>query len=431
MSEPMSIGLWLIRFICDKWPRTWWPRRPPVFTEVATGVYAPPHGEFVTSSVEQNFDKICSEYPGAVPVIRWVLVNDQDVSLTLSWMHIYLGNHKYIQPPDCVQNPTFPCGVPARSQIVVRAPLEWISLTLKEGGWSGIGQIRGQFEDHAKRVYNTRAVLFPIEEWRSVRIVAGKLTRYEEKTPMRSLAEAEASLLKDHLSKLSDARRSGFEATDRAILNLSSAGLGISLTVLRLMKLTVPWSVGGLLIPSWVCFCIAIIGTLFSFRVSIKDQDEEIEKNKRAIRDRAIDELEYLKENRYRKWTGWLNTVSLTSFIIAIVLTAAFVIANTWPREGDLNDARRSNSCQKWDSFSGEPDRAQEGNSIRSIAPSSEHESRRTALGQRSARNGTGSSSGARSGTGSSSGARGGTRTSTGAVAGLEWSGTIGGRQLR
>ena len=165
----------------DIWPKTWWPRTPPVFTEVTTAVYLPPDCELVTVSEKQDFDKLCAEFPGAVPVMRWVLVNDQDSPLTLSWMHIYFGHRKYGDPPGDVQNPTFPLAVPPRSSVVVRAPLEWISLALKEAGSSGVAHIHGLFEDHAKRLYKTRAIPFPIEDWRSVRVVAGKLRKLEER----------------------------------------------------------------------------------------------------------------------------------------------------------------------------------------------------------------------------------------------------------
>lgn len=119
---------------------------------------------------------------------------------------------------------------------------------------------------------------------------------------------------------------SNSESLDKAVLSLSTAFLGLSLTFIR--DITPVESTVGLclLISSWGLFCIAIVGTLASFSTSqfgIKKQLEYAEKfyleNKEEF---------FNKPNPLAKVTDFLNLFSSICFILAVLFTTAYVGIN-------------------------------------------------------------------------------------------------------
>lgn len=124
---------------------------------------------------------------------------------------------------------------------------------------------------------------------------------------------------------LLDRQSSNSESYDKAILTLSSAFLGLSLTFIKEILPAGPVIAACLLYLSWVAFAAAIVITLASFRVS----------------DAALTQRLGLNEDYYLKGiesaadrTGlavavdWLNNIAGGLFILGVVLTVAFVMAN-------------------------------------------------------------------------------------------------------
>ena len=116
------------------------------------------------------------------------------------------------------------------------------------------------------------------------------------------------------------------ENYDKAILSLSSAGLGVSLTFL---KNFVPFENAEctiILIISWFLFILAIISTISSFIVSQQGIEVQLDNSYKYY----IEEKEeyFNKSNVYIKSTKYLNTLSGLCFIFAIIFTAIFVTKN-------------------------------------------------------------------------------------------------------
>ena len=113
---------------------------------------------------------------------------------------------------------------------------------------------------------------------------------------------------------------------DRAILSLSTAGLGFSLAFIQnLIPLTLSKHI-WLLYYSWVFFIIAIVLTLLSFLFSQKAIDKQL----------FFAEKYYLEEeDEYAEKRNWLSDInnwifysSWLIFVLAISLTVIYVKIN-------------------------------------------------------------------------------------------------------
>lgn len=123
-------------------------------------------------------------------------------------------------------------------------------------------------------------------------------------------------IYKSYVEDLLIARRESFGQFDKAVLTLSSGALALSLTSLQWMldrKIGIAFTP---LVYSWIFLTIAIVTTLFSFRLVPKAIDAEM------IRAENF----YLKrdEDAYKRkgydFVTWVNRCSLISFIIGISL---------------------------------------------------------------------------------------------------------------
>ena len=134
----------------------------------------------------------------------------------------------------------------------------------------------------------------------------------------RIYSETRQDLLKRQLSNA--------ENFDKAILSLSTAGLGFSLAFL---KDIVPLSNADhmiLLLVSWFLFGGAIVSTVLSFMLSQSGINKQLEFADKYYADR---EEEYLtKKNWQGTATTYFNNVAGVVFIGAICLTITFVSLN-------------------------------------------------------------------------------------------------------
>ena len=129
--------------------------------------------------------------------------------------------------------------------------------------------------------------------------------------------------IRDHLNK---ADLSNAEQFDKAILTLSTGGLGFSIA---LIKFVIPLQAAIntiLLRLSWICFVFAIVLTVISFMTA-----------RAAIRDTRMYALKYYMEmdddygdkvSPYSRATYWLNIFSGSIFVLAVILTITFVSFN-------------------------------------------------------------------------------------------------------
>ncbi|MGH9786004.1 MAG: hypothetical protein ACRD88_17675 [Terriglobia bacterium] len=135
--------------------------------------------------------------------------------------------------------------------------------------------------------------------------------------------EQRRKLLADIRDDLSKRQLSDSQNYDKAILSLSSAGLGVSLAFLArgssIKALPYLWL-------SWIGFIGAIGATLASFLVSKRAIKRQLDI---AIRGYANEEPDALKErNRPDEWVNRMAYISGTLFFLAICFTVCFVAFN-------------------------------------------------------------------------------------------------------
>ena len=138
----------------------------------------------------------------------------------------------------------------------------------------------------------------------------------EERKKLHDSLKAE--LLKRQLSNS--------ENLDRAILMLSSAGLGFSIVF---VKDPFPLSEAAwtfLLYPSWGLFGFAILSTLVSFFVSQQGIKKQLKMNTEYYLE-GKEEVQYQK-NRWAEATECLSYVYASTYIIAIILLFGFIVKN-------------------------------------------------------------------------------------------------------
>lgn len=112
---------------------------------------------------------------------------------------------------------------------------------------------------------------------------------------------------------------------DKAVLSLSTAGLGFSLAFIKDIVPLAKASCLELLHYSWYMFVVAIVVTLASFHSSQIGIDRQLDLAERYYL--KCDE-KALRTTRWAKVTVWLNRFSGIFFIVAVCLTIAFVSSN-------------------------------------------------------------------------------------------------------
>lgn len=148
-------------------------------------------------------------------------------------------------------------------------------------------------------------------------------------------------ILKQALAEINASLLSNSQMLDKAILSLSSAGLGVSLAFI---KNVVPLDKATnlyLLYLSWGTFVGAIAGTLVSFLASqcglekqanqVNNELEDMDDEQVIILSEGVDDNEYEEtdpSDRPFQVSKWLTRFSLGCYIAAIILTILFVACN-------------------------------------------------------------------------------------------------------
>ncbi|WP_133510979.1 hypothetical protein [Candidatus Thiosymbion oneisti] len=119
---------------------------------------------------------------------------------------------------------------------------------------------------------------------------------------------------------------SNTENYDKALLTLSSATLGFSLTAIHSI---IPFKTSDytwLIITGWVLLLVSIITSLAAFPVSNKALSVQL----KSAEDYYIDGKEdaFRRKNTFENINKYLNYIAGLSFGIAIVAIMAFVILN-------------------------------------------------------------------------------------------------------
>lgn len=146
-------------------------------------------------------------------------------------------------------------------------------------------------------------------------------------SPPLGISEESKKLYADYIAEISKRELSGSENYDKAILTLSSTGLGISLAFLKDHLTESPPIFAGALYGSWALFVAAITFTLLSFSTSGKALGKQ--------RDFAYDFYLLNNEEAFTASSIWgtatklLNLASGLAFVSALILTIVFVWANT------------------------------------------------------------------------------------------------------
>lgn len=131
----------------------------------------------------------------------------------------------------------------------------------------------------------------------------------------------------EQLNILTQEHQQQWKSHDQAVLTLSAAAIGLSLTILD--KTAVPVYLLAIY-ACWICFVIAIIATLLSFRVASEAIQHEITQITRAIAN--IRETTKSSSNPHIRPLHMLNNISGWAFVIGILLFIAFGIANVQSR---------------------------------------------------------------------------------------------------
>lgn len=116
------------------------------------------------------------------------------------------------------------------------------------------------------------------------------------------------------------------ENYDKAVLSLGTAFLGFSMAFLKDF-VAYKNSEFPLFLPiSWILFCLSIIATVSSFFISQKGLSTQLEYAENYYL--KHDDSYLNKPNKAAKWTHRVNILSAILFILAIITTIFFVVAN-------------------------------------------------------------------------------------------------------
>ena len=119
---------------------------------------------------------------------------------------------------------------------------------------------------------------------------------------------------------------SNSENLDRAILMLSSAGLGLSLVFVKGLVPLTKADCMCLLYFSWFLFGSAILSTLVSFFVSQQGIKKQLEMNKQYYLERKEEVVN--QKNLWASATERLSYVSALTYIVATFFLVLFIALN-------------------------------------------------------------------------------------------------------
>ena len=131
---------------------------------------------------------------------------------------------------------------------------------------------------------------------------------------------------KEYNDKMDDILKSSYEHFDRALLTLSSGGLGLSILYISNFGSKHQINSEVFIIIAWILFCISIVSTLLSLIFS-----QEASKKYKMYSDMYYIEgnEEFVnKKNCYSIATTYLNYFSGGSFLFAVIFMLIFVSNN-------------------------------------------------------------------------------------------------------
>lgn len=116
------------------------------------------------------------------------------------------------------------------------------------------------------------------------------------------------------------------ESFDKAVLTLSTAGLGLSIAFVKDFVPLSAMILPQILYIAWVLFLTAAVGTLLSFLTSQRAQQRQRELARLAYLHN--DAAAFDAPNVWAQWTGRLGLICGGAFILALMHTTVFAIAN-------------------------------------------------------------------------------------------------------
>ena len=154
--------------------------------------------------------------------------------------------------------------------------------------------------------------------------------------------EKRRELLDKEWDELLKRNLSNTESLAKYVFSLSSAGLGVSLVVVKDMKLLDSGNFKWILIVSWAAFLITISFALVSYLTSLhgidkefdrieEEYEEEVEKEFDRIEEEYEEEVEEEAEDKKKKpgrTTKILRYVIVISCIIGVICTPLFIVLN-------------------------------------------------------------------------------------------------------
>jgi len=135
---------------------------------------------------------------------------------------------------------------------------------------------------------------------------------------------------------------SNSENFDKAILTLSSAGLGLSLTFIKHVVQFDAAQNHWLLVLSWVMFVLSILVTLVSFHISQAGIAKQLEIAEDYYLKDVKDALE--RPNNAAVYTERAGYFSATTFLIAIIALVLFISLNINRKENKMSDEQKHQS---------------------------------------------------------------------------------------
>jgi hypothetical protein len=116
------------------------------------------------------------------------------------------------------------------------------------------------------------------------------------------------------------------EAFDKTAVSLSGGALGVSIAFLKdIAPKPIPWTVLGLLGPSWVALVLSLLGVLLSQMASQKSMRHEIE----CLDGRRKRSPGAAAGGAWRRCTSFFNHTAWVGCVVGIGLLAVFVVVNT------------------------------------------------------------------------------------------------------
>lgn len=140
--------------------------------------------------------------------------------------------------------------------------------------------------------------------------------------------------------ELIQSQRMNSDNFDKAILSLSSAGLGITVSfITNLIDLSKAHYLFALYL-TWAFFIVAIVSTIISFLVSQSGISKQLDSLEKIYIKK--EEVDNKKVMRIAKALKWLTVTSAIAFILAILFLVSFSITNISRGATKMSDDNKS-----------------------------------------------------------------------------------------